>query len=399
MSKKLTKKVVDGIATPEEGEVKIWDAELKGFGFRVRASGHRSWFIQYRNASGRTRRYTLGDYGTLTPEEARQEARQKLAAVAKGEDPAEDRKQKREAETVAEFAELYMERHAKVGKKSWQADERRLRKYILPDLGPRPLAEVTRTDISKLYLRIRAEHPHEANRVLSLVSIFFNLAVAWGQLPEGHPNPAKMPKSARFEESPRDRPITSDELPRLLEAVAEETDPHIRSALLLYFITGLRKREILQAQWANLDIARQTLRLPETKTGKPRHVPLSSEAIGIIRSIPRMSGSPFIFPSPVKPDVPRNDLFKPWDRVREKAGCPDLRIHDLRHSVASWLTESGHSAQLIQAALGHASIRTTMGYIHRNAAKEPARNALEGLGGMILDIYKKGSTLGEQAPS
>jgi hypothetical protein len=104
MSKKLTKKVVDGVATPEEGEVKIWDAELKGFGFRVRASGHRSWFIQYRNASGRTRRYTLGDYGTLTPEEARQEARQKLAAVAKGEDPAEDRKQKREAETVAEFA-------------------------------------------------------------------------------------------------------------------------------------------------------------------------------------------------------------------------------------------------------------------------------------------------------
>jgi hypothetical protein len=91
---------------------------------------------------------------------------------------------------------------------------------------------VTRTDISKLYLRIRAEHPHEANRVLSLVSIFFNLAVAWGQLPEGHPNPAKMPKSARFEESPRDRPITSDELPRLLEAVAEETDPHIRSEVV-----------------------------------------------------------------------------------------------------------------------------------------------------------------------
>src|SRR5689334_3836019 len=150
MSKKLTKKVVDGVATPEKGEEKIWDAELKGFGFRVRASGHRSWFIQYRNASGRTRRYTLGDYGTLTPEEARQEARQKLAAVAKGEDPAEDRKQKREAETVAEFADLYMERHAKVGKKSWQADERRLRKYILPDLGHRPLAEVTRADIAKL---------------------------------------------------------------------------------------------------------------------------------------------------------------------------------------------------------------------------------------------------------
>jgi integrase len=394
---KLTKRVVDGVPTPQKGEVKIWDSELKGFGFRVRASGHRCWFIQYRNESGRTRRYALGNYGTLTPEEARQEAKQKLAAAAKGEDPTEDRKQKRQAETVAEFAVLYMERHAKVGKKSWQADERRLRRYILPDFGQRPLAEVTRTDVAKLYQRIRAEHPHEANRVLSLLSVFFNIAVAWGELPEGHPNPAKMPKSSRFEEAPRDRPITSDELPRLLEAIAEEADPHVRSAFLLYFITGLRKREILQAQWANVDLARQTLRLPETKTGKPRHVPLSSEAVEIIRSIPPMIGSPYVFPSPVKPTAPRNDIFKPWTRIRKKAGCLDLRIHDLRHSVATWLTASGHSAQLIQAALGHTSIRTTMGYINRHAATGPARNALDGLGGKILSMYKKEPTLGQEA--
>lgn len=397
MAQKLTKKIVDGVLTPQEGEVKIWDTELTGFGFRVRASGHKSWFIQYRNESGRTRRYTLGDYGTLTPDEARKEAKQKLAAVTTGGDPAEVRKQKRQAETVTEFAALYMERHAKVGKKSWQADERRLRRYILPDFGQRPLAEVTRVDVAKLYQRIRAEHPHEANRVLSLLSLFFNLAVAWGELPDGHPNPAKMPKSSRFEEAPRDRPVTSDELPRLLEAVSKETDPQVRSAFLLYFITGLRKREILQAQWANLDIARQTLRLPETKTGKSRHVPLSSEAVEVIRSIPRTIGSLYIFPSPVKTTAPRNDIFKPWKRIREKAGCPDLRIHDLRHSVASWLTESGHSAQLIQAALGHTSIHTTMGYINRHAATEPARTALEGLGGKILDIYNREPTLGAQA--
>ena len=388
-----------GFRHPAKGESKTWDTELKGFGFRVRASGHRSWIIQYRNDSGRTRRYSLGDYGTLTPEEARQEARQKLAAAAKGGDPTEDRKQKRQAETVADFAVLYMERHAKMAKKSWQADERRLRKYILPEFGHRPLKEVTRADVAKLYQRIRAEHPYEANRALSLISVFFNIAVAWGQLPDGHPNPAKLPKSSRFEEAPRDRPITSDELPRLLEAVAQESDPYIRSTFLLYCITGLRKREILQAQWANVDLARQTLRLPETKAGKPRHVPLSSEAIEIIRNVPRMIGSPYVFPSPVIPTSPRNDVFKPWKRIREKAGCSDLRIHDLRHSVASWLTASGHSAQLIQAALGHTSIRTTMGYINRHAATEPARGALEGLGEQILSLYKKESLPEEQAAS
>jgi Arm DNA-binding domain/Phage integrase, N-terminal SAM-like domain len=260
---KLTKRVVDGIPTPEKGESKTWDTELKGFGFRVRASGHRSWFIQYRNETGTTRRYTLGDHGTLTPEEARQEAKQKLAAAAKGGDPMEDRKQKRQAETVAEFAELYMERHAKVGKKSGQADQRRLRKYILPDLGHRPLAEVTRADVAKLYQSIRTEHPYEANRVRSLLSVFFNIAVSWGELPDGHPNPAKMAKSSRFEEASRDRPITSDELPRLLEAVASEADPYIRSAFLLYFITGLRKREILQAQWANVDLSRRSTVSPK----------------------------------------------------------------------------------------------------------------------------------------
>jgi len=160
-------------------------------------------------------------------------------------------------------------------------------------------------------------------------------------------------------------------------------NPWVRGILQLFLLTGLRKGELLHARWADIDFGRATLRLPDTKNGEPRHVPLSTHALRILRNLPRMVGNPHVFPSKRATGKHLNDLYKPWNRIREEAGCPDLRIHDLRHSVATWMADAGHAAQFIQKALGHQSLQTTMRYIH--AANDAPRAALDQLGQLVLD--------------
>lgn len=380
---KLTKRAVDA-AQYAGGTDYRWDDAIPGFGLRVYPSGRKSFVVSYR-VQGRKRIQVLGKYGVLTVDQARKRARAELGKVAEGKDPIREKQAlARKAMTMGQFADLYLERHARPKKKSWKEDERRIQRYIGPSLGTLPLEQVGREEVNQLYHQIGADKPYEANRVLALLSTMFNLAIAWAMLPVGLANPAKMPKSQKFKERSRDRPVNSAELPRLFEALAAEPDPHIRAIIHLYLLTGLRKRELLHARWQHVDFDRRTLRLPETKGGKPRHVPFSQAALEILEGLPRIPGNPHIFPSPVNPGAPRYDLFKPWRRIREEAGCADLRIHDLRHSVATWLAEEGHAAQFIQQALGHQSLATTMKYVHASAAGP--RQALDGLGSKLAEL-------------
>jgi integrase len=331
----------------------------------------------------------LGRFGPLTVDQARTEALRTLASVSRGADPLRERDEKRRddaaAVTVRVFCDFYIERHAKPNKKTWKEDARRIRQYVLPAWGARRLDELTREDVWELYRQVGSglRRPYEANRLLSQLSIMFNLAAEWGCLPETQANPAKIRKQYRYKEKRRERPVTSEELPRLMAAIEAEEDPHVRAAVVLELLTGLRKREILHRRWSDIDLGRRTLRLGDTKAGQPRQVPLSSAAAEIFATLPRRRGNPYVFPSPIVPGKPRHDINGPWRRIRRRADLPDLRFHDLRHSVATWLAEQGHPAQWIQKALGHQSIQTTMKYVH--AADVGPRNALDQHGAQILD--------------
>jgi len=366
---KLTKRAIDQASYEGNGTSRDvpWDNGLPGFGLRLYPSGRKTFVVFYRTEA-RQRLMVVGTYGVLTLQQARDKAKKILIAARDGDDPLRKRQNAARASTVADFAEHYLERHAKPRKKTWQADERRIRQYIVPAMGRLPLEKVSRDDVGRLYSEIGKTKPYEANRVLALLSTMFNLAISWELLPAGSGNPAKIPRGTRFQEKSRDRPVTSDELPKLMASVAEEEDPFVRAAVHLYLLTGLRKRELLNARWQDIDFGRGTLRLVDTKAGRPRHVPLSRAALEILGELPQMVGSPYVFASPSKEDAPRVDLFKPWRRIRRRAGCRDLRIHDLRHSVATWLADEGHAAQFIQQALGHQSLQTTMKYIHAASA-------------------------------
>ena len=128
-------------------------------------------------------------------------------------------------------------------------------------------------------------------------------------------------------------------------------------------LTGARKRELLDARWEDFDEARQVWRIPMTKAGKARHVPLSDGMVRLLHTVPRFPGCPFVVPNP-KTLRPYVSIYAAWDTARKAAGLPEVRVHDLRHSFASFLINAGRSLYEVQKILGHTQMRTTQRYAH-----------------------------------
>src|SRR5438270_3199932 len=217
---KLTKRLVEGVTPPPSGELNLWDTEVPGFGLRVRAGGRRVYIIEYRNRERRKRRITLGPHGKLTVDQARKRARQDIAAVGRGEDPADVQLTERRALTFAELAKRYLEQHARPKKKpaSVAADERILRLYVLPALGRRKVNAVGLREVADLHHSMR-DKPVQANRTLALLSKMLGLAERWGYRPPSS-NPCR--GVDHFPERPRERFLSASELARLGAVLSEE---------------------------------------------------------------------------------------------------------------------------------------------------------------------------------
>ena len=378
---KLTKLAIDKamFSAPGGGSDVRWDDSLPGFGVRIYPSNRKSFVISYR-VNGRKRIMVLGAYGKLTLEQARKIAKQRLAEVIGGEDPLESRQRSMEGQTVERFCRVYVEKHAKPHKKTWQEDERRIHKHILPALGTRQVQDVTRTDVHALHHKIGQSAPYEANRTLALLSKMFDLAGRWGIISEEHPNPAR--KIEKFKEKKRDRWVTPEELPHLARAINKEENVYVRAALWLYLLTGVRKSELLGVKWEDIDFNRRQIRLGETKSGRTHYVPLSEPTLNIINDLPRKGENPYLLAGARK-GKPLVNINKNWRRVREEANLEDVRLHDLRRTVGSWLATQGYSLLLIGKVLNHADTATTSVYAH--LSKDPIQEAMEEHGRLLMD--------------
>ncbi|HEY6322449.1 MAG TPA: integrase arm-type DNA-binding domain-containing protein [Thermoanaerobaculia bacterium] len=322
---------MDSTAAPATGELKVWDTSLRGFVLRVRASGSRRFVVEWKRG-GRKRRLTLGVYGPVTVDQAREMARQVLARVARGEDPAADRAAEKHAPTVADLSRRYLDHHAGPKKKASSAagDERLLRLYILPALGKRKVTSITTKDVADLHHELRSK-PFQANRLLALLSKMLNLAETWGLRPI-HSNPCSHVE--RYKEPKRERFLSPAEQTKLGEALAEaeddgSEDPAAILAIRLLLLTGARRNEILTLRWEYVDLNAGLLKLPDSKTG-PKSVPLGPAAVALLAALPRVEGNPYVVPGR-RPGNRFKGLHRPWARIRERAGLPDLRLHDIRH--------------------------------------------------------------------
>ena len=369
---------------PAEKDTILFDRTLPGFGLRVHPSGRKVWIVQTR-IEGRSRRIVIARHGEMELAKARRRARDMLARIRAGGNPADDIRREKETPTLREFADEYLRRC----EPHWKPSGRRtmriyLKARILPALGRMPLDRIGPEDVAAWFDAASRDKPGAANRAFEILRAMMFRAEEWG-LRERGSNPclgiAKNPRKqvARF--------LDADELARLGRALDanEARWPEAVAAIRLLALTGCRRSEVLNLRWR--DIGEDAIRLRDSKTG-PRAVPFGEPARALIEALP----------GPRDPDVflfPRHAegkglwvLTNCWRTACADAKLGRLRLHDLRHTAASQAIMAGENLPLVGKLLGHRLHRTTAGYAH--IADAHLVEAAERVGRIIVEMMACG---------
>jgi integrase len=345
-----------------KGKVDYFDDRRSGLLFEVRASGGKTWYLRYTDARGLQRQHRIANAADMSLDQARKAAAELRGQIALGNDPSTQKAVLRAVPTFSDFiAERYLP-FVKGYKKSWNSDDSYLRNHLLPAFGKKHLDQITKHDVIALHHGMRAKGYAlgTANRCLILLRYAMNLAVRW-EIAGMTKNPTK--EVPLFEDpSNKERYLSEEEAHTLYRAVQASDNPKLKYIIPMLILTGARKREVLDAKWTEFDLERKQWRVSITKAGKPRYVPLSDGVLQLLSTLAHDSRT-WVFPNP-KTGKPYVSIFCSWNTARKQAGLADVRIHDLRHSFASFLVNAGRSLYEVQKILGHTQIKTTQRYAH-----------------------------------
>jgi integrase len=377
---KLTSQIIgDAVCPPGQPKIDFFDIRQPGFMLEVRCSGGKTFYQRYTDAHGRTRQFKIGPAEIVGLSAARRKGRSVLAQAFIGDDPHELRKKLRATPTLSEMVHTQFLPHIRSYKRSWRTDETILRVHILPMLGSKYVDELRGDKIAEIVQQMQAAGyaSGTTNRVVIVLRHVFNLARKWC-VPGVVENPTAGIKLAP--DVCRERFLSEDEAQRLIASVQEDENEVARDAIMLLLLTGARRNEITHAKWETVDWERRTLWVPRSKSGKPRAIALNTAAVELLRQTKRLPDNPYIFPTPTT-GKPSPSLHFPWTRIRHRAGLPELRLHDLRHSFASFLVNKGVSLYIVQGLLGHTHSRYTQRYAHLTA--DTLLEAAETVGDLI----------------
>ncbi|SDZ47404.1 MULTISPECIES: site-specific integrase [Delftia] len=355
--------VREAVCPPGKSKVDYYDNALKGFILEARPSGGKTFYLRYHDSHGKLRQCKIGDAAAVSYDKARQKAMRLRSEVELGGNPLEERQALRAVPTLAEFIRDTYVPHIHLHRRNFQSTLSFIKCHVLPRFGAKHLDEITTNMLAEAHqdLRTKGYALAHANKIPILFKIMFNLARKKG-IPGSESNPADgvvlfNPNNAK------ERYLSAAETQRLHEVLSRCGSPQLKSIVALLLLLGCRKRELLDARWEDVDLERRNWRIPLTKSGKARSIPISDRALEVLRGLPRWSGCPYVIPNP-DTKRPFGNLFYLWDKVRKEAGIADLRMHDLRHTFASNLVNSGQSIYVVSKLLGHSQIKTTARYSH-----------------------------------
>ena len=354
-TRRLTDQAVRSLR-PDARQVDYWDLNPKNFGVRISPAGRKTFVVRYRNA-GRYRRMSLGVYPTVTLADARGHARQVLGEVASDEDPAQVRQDARRAPSFEALAALYLEKHARVRKRSWRQDRRVIENELLPKWRTWRASEIRRRDVRELVEAI-AERPAPiaANRIRALISKIFNFGIS-REMVEFNPC-AQLERPAP--ERRRDRVLTDAEIRTFWRALDHEPLA-ISTAFRLRLVTAQRGVEVDNLRWAEIDLDNRWWTVPasDAKNGLPHRVPLNDLAIDILTGLRdhmggEVSASIYVLAGARSP--------KARAAVSNRLGLDNFRGHDLRRTAASRMASAGVPRLVIAKVLNHVEQGVTAVY-------------------------------------
>lgn len=382
---KLDEALVMSIVCPQSRrELEITDNVMKGLKLVVTRQGKKTWLFRY-VINGTKRAMKLGNYPELRLADVRLIAQAKNDLLTIGKDPQHERDVQKAMPTVSEFFTKTYYPHAQKRKRSHSDDLSRFNNHLRDVIGHLPLNQVEATHVMQILDHAKdSELSHATiNRIRALLSVMYSYAMDLGLVEK---NPVSRVKKYK-EVNKIERFLSEQELPRLMQVLNAPAEYGIDNLVVVAIVkvlllTGMRKREVMDMKWADVDLSSGHWKLENNKSGKPRLIRLASESLAEIRKmLPRQSE--YVFANPQTGQA-FNDIRKCYDKIMKAAGIPNMRIHDLRHNFASMAVNKGLSLYVVQHLLGHASPQTTQRYAHLN-------------GEVMLDAYQKVAEIVNQA--
>jgi len=412
----LTDTLVKGLA-PLESLYTLWDGggvnSVKGLGVRVTVNGAKSFVWKY-TFNGSQRWITIGSTAKWSVAAIRKHITTLGQLIDKGIDPASMIKEEKANPTMDELAKKFLEEHCNKRKPRTKEDyESIINTYIHGPLGKLQVKNITMAHIAKIHAEME-DKPYRANRTLAVLSSMLGLAETWGFRQPGT-NPCGAIE--RYAEKQSTRFLNPEEASRLLDTLEDQEGryPYQVRLIRLLLLTGARLREILNCRWAKdaggedlhpyLDAESARIVCVDHKGSRkqgPKDILLSKAALEVIKSLePIRFDSPYLFQSANDPNLPMSNPHQAWitlkaDKkkkskerigIRDLAGLPDLRFHDLRHSFGALSVTLNQNPTIRQKLLGHASAATTERYSHADI--DPMRAAVEEIGESIRSRGKK----------
>jgi len=380
---KLTKHQIDA-QQPSAKDLYLWDTSPPGFGVRVRPSGAKTFVYSYRAGGGRSARksrHTIGRYGKITLEQARNQAQQLAGHVAAGRNPSADRaaqrlEKARDRQTFAVVADEFIERYARDRNRTWREYARILDHNVKPRIGNRPIHELTRRDVVGLLDHVADNSGAVmADHVLAVVRKLCNWHAARD---DEFRSPIVMGMArTRPRDVARDRILTDDEIRAIFGALDSASYPFAPLIKLMFF-TAQRRQEVAEARWDELHDGMWTIPAERYKTKRPNVVPLPEAACAIIGMLPRLG--PLVFTT--SGTTPFSGFSKAKRHLDEVSGVSDWRLHDIRRTARTLMVRIGVRPDIAERVLGHAIPGVAGVYDRYDYIKEKG-DALEALASEI----------------